>query len=106
MHNEEKCKYEGIIENYEQSLVGITAKELQKFTKQSGKGPELSLAYQLLYFIAEIDSSILLSNDKKTLVAANWDELRKLYSSGGKIVTNLKKLKEYIENDLIPLAHF
>jgi hypothetical protein len=63
MSDQDKEQYNTIIASYDQCLALVTVKEIQRFAKLTGKGAELSLAYQTLYFIAEIDGSILLSND-------------------------------------------
>ncbi len=84
----------------------ILAKDVQKFRSYSGKGVECNVGVSLLYYIVQLDTSILLTNDKKALLQPTWDEVKKQFSNGGTIVTNLKKLKEYIENDMITNSHF
>lgn len=66
----------------------------------------MNVGVSLLYFIVQIDTGILLTNDKKSLLSPTWDEVKKHFSNGGKIVSNLKKVKDYIENDMIANSHF
>ena len=71
-----------------------------------GKGPEVNVGIALLYFIVSLDTNISLTNDKKSLLNPSWDEVKKQFSNGGKIVSLFKKVKDYIENDMIANPHF
>lgn len=77
-----------------------------KFRALPGKGQEINVGVSLLYFVASLETSILLTNDKKALLYPTWDEVKKQFSNGGKIVSLFKKVKEYVENDMIPNHHF
>jgi hypothetical protein len=59
-----------------------------------------------LYFIVSLDTSIILTIDKKSIQNPSWDEVKKQFSNGGKIVSLFKKVKDYIENDMISNHHF
>ena len=48
----------------------------------------------------------MLSNDKKYIVNQSWEEVKKQFSNGGKVIFAFKKIKDYIENDLISNVHF
>ena len=82
------------------------AKDVLKFRAFTGKGVECNVGVALLYFIASLDTSILLTNDKRSLLNPTWDEVKKQFSNGGRIVSMFKKVKEYIENDMIKNSHF
>lgn len=59
-----------------------------------------------MYYLVSQDSSILLSNDKKVIVNSSWEDVKKLFSNGGKVIFSLKKIRDYIENDLVTNVHF
>lgn len=82
------------------------AKDVMKFKSFNGKGQEYQIGLSIVYYLVAFESSILLSNDKKVILNQSWDEIKKQFSNGGKIVSLLKKVKDYIENDLINNSHF
>lgn len=77
-----------------------------RFKGLSGKGVEKQIGLALMYYFVNQDSSILLTTDRKTIVNQSWEDIKKLFSNGGKIIYSLKKVKDYVENNLISNAHF
>jgi len=82
------------------------AKDIMRFKNYSGKGVEHAIGLSLIYYMVSQDSSILLSNDKKVIVNQTWEEIKKILSNGGKVIFSLKKIRDYIETDLISNSHF
>ncbi|CDW84443.1 UNKNOWN [Stylonychia lemnae] len=103
---EQQEEYDQISALYEQSLSMIMAKDVMKFKSFIGKGPELPIGIAFLYYLVSQESSIMLSNDKKTIVNAQWEEVKKQFSNGGKVIFAFKKIRDYIESDLINISHF
>ena len=64
----------------------------------------MGLAFLLIF--ASMDSSIALTNDKSTLQDKSWiNSIAKYFNNGGKIMQNLRVMKEFIINDKIPVPH-
>jgi hypothetical protein len=105
MNYEQKDRYESIVESYEAALSLLNVKEFIKFKGLSGKGIEHSIGLAYMYFLIVCEQSILLTNDKKLILAGSWEDVKKIFSNGGKVVTSVKKLREYIENDMINNSH-
>lgn len=89
------------MEKYEESLGRISAKDVLKFRGLSGKGSELKVGLALLYLLATVENSIALKTDRRTLLTPTWDQVKKIFANGGKVVSGLKKIKDYIENDMV-----
>ena len=51
------------------------------------------LALNLVYLLALEDETIQLSNDKKDLSSVLWDEMERILSKQGRIISSLQKLK-------------
>ena len=51
------------------------AKDVLKFKAFTGKGVELPIGLIFLYLLSNCDSSIDMTNDRKTLLRANWEEV-------------------------------
>ena len=58
-----------------------------------------------MYYMISMDQSILLTNDKKSIVISSWEEVQKMLANAGKFIGCLKKLRESIENDQVANAH-
>jgi hypothetical protein len=69
--------YSRVVEQYDQALSSILAKDVQKFRSYTGKGVETNVGVALLYFIVSLDTSILMTNDKRSLLNPTWDEVKK-----------------------------
>ena len=90
-----------MLEKYEEVLGKISAKEVLKFRGLTGKGSELKVGLALLYLLATVESTIVLKTDRRSLLTPTWDEVKKTFANGGKVAAGLKKVKDYIENDMV-----
>lgn len=48
----------------------------------------------------------MLSNDKKTIVDQSWEEIKRQFSNGGRIIQGLKRVRDQIDSDRVSNAHF
>eukprot|EP00347_Sterkiella_histriomuscorum_P010050 403338878 len=106
LSEDQQVEYQSLIQNYESSLNQIMAKDVMKFKSLQGRGYELQIGIALLYYLVSQEPTIMLSNDKKYIVNQSWEEVKKQFSNGGKVIFAFKKIKDYIENDLITNVHF
>ena len=51
-----------------------------------------------LYLMVAVDNDIPMSNDKSTIFDVSWEFIQKYVSNQGKVLFNMKKLREYVDN--------
>lgn len=59
-----------------------------------------------LYLFSALDDSIMLTTDRKYILSQSWEDYKKYLSNSGKVIFNLKKLRDYIDSDKITNIHF
>ena len=59
-----------------------------------------------MYFFVPFDNTIVLTNDKKSIFSNNWEDSKKYLSSGGKVITNIKKVRDAVDRDRLSNNHF
>jgi hypothetical protein len=52
-----------------------------------------------MYLFVPFDTSILLTNDRKALFGTSWEDCKKYFANGGKTISNLKKVRDFIDRD-------
>ena len=58
----------------------------------------------MLLLLSEIDTSMIeMTIDRKNLMEKNWNKgVQKYFSNAGRVVQNLRKVKEYVDDEGIP----
>ena len=90
--------YKQLVIEYESCLTNITSKRILDF--RSSDNPTISehnIGIAMLYVLAWVDSSILLSSNKKELFEVSWDYIKTALSSSGSIWKYCRILRKYIE---------
>ena len=90
--------YKQLVIEYESCLTNITSKRILDF--RSSDNPTISehnIGIAMLYVLAWVDSSILLSSNKKELFEVSWDYIKTALSSSGNIWKFCRILRKYIE---------
>lgn len=67
---------------------------------------DINIALVLLYFLYQIDSTILLRNDKRQLEDKSWNYAKGYLSNSGKVVQNIKKILPFLEDKRMPDPHY
>jgi len=85
---------------YDKALSSITIKKIQQF--KSIKQPtqsEVNLGQSLMLMMSSLDSTgIRLNHDKSHLLDKSWTtSIQKYLTNSGKVVQNLRKLKDIID---------
>jgi len=96
-----------LYEDLRERLSAITAKKIGNFrqNKQPTKTEKsVGLAYLLLF--SALDSAIRLTHDKSTLVDKSWEPgVTQYFANVGKVMQNLKKLKDILDYGRVPEGH-
>ncbi|CDW79525.1 UNKNOWN [Stylonychia lemnae] len=61
------------------------------------KSEKIKVGVALLYIMATIDDQIVLTSDKSQLEDHSWENVQRVLSSQGRVLFNLKKIKDYTE---------
>ena len=66
---------------------------------------ELNTALACVLLFSSIDTSILLTSDKANLQDRNWSVVNKYLSNGGKVMQNIRKLKQVMDSCKVSAQH-
>ena len=67
---------------------------------------EIDLSMALLYFLAQVDHSIMLTTDKRHIADKSWNNVKRHLNQGGKVVQTMRALREHLESEKMKVAHF
>ena len=59
-----------------------------------------------MYLFAQIDSSIMLTNNKKALQDKSWGQVRTVLNGCGKVVQMIRKMRDHVENMPLKEPHY
>jgi len=91
--------YQDLVSEYEKSLKNIIARKIQDFKNiRNPNYSEYNIGIAMLYILACVDNSIMLSGNKKEVFDISWDAVVRTLSNSGSVCRNSRRLRPFIES--------